>query len=337
MRFTRKGLIFIVMRLIITFCLFSTFIKVNAQVNLVPNPSFEDTVHCPTGISQLNNTALWNNPNGGTVDYFNSCADYSSTFVSVPQNAAGYQLAFLGNAYVGMYLYQRNTSGGPFDCREYIQSLLSDTLKNGITYCISFYVNYATLSNIAIDNIGAYLSTTPVNVSSATVLPYSPQIVSPSGLFIQDTLDWYKVEGTYTAAGGEKYITIGNFKDAANTDTIHTDPYSASSAYYYIDNVSVIDCNDTANSIHEIQKDISFNVYPNPSSRLINLEYKFRPDDNAVIEIYDITGKLVMKEKLNSSQFTSKLDCSEFQNGIYFYHLLLNNAVTKNDKLIIIK
>jgi gliding motility-associated-like protein len=231
------------MKAVFLYCFIFMFVfKDYAQINLVPNPSFEDTVRCPTGLSQLYNGVLWTNANGGSVDYYNACADYNSTFVSVPNNAAGYQLANSGNSYIGIFVYQRTVSGGPFDCREYVQTSLTDTLTNGKNYCISFYVNYASVANIAIDNIGLHISKSSIIGIGPSVLPYVPQIISPSGVFLKDTLNWYRVEGTYTAVGGEKYITIGNFKDASSTDTIHTDPFAAFTSYYYIDDVSVILC-----------------------------------------------------------------------------------------------
>jgi hypothetical protein len=70
-----------------------------------------------------------------------------------------------------------------------------------------------------------------------------------------DTLNWKKIEGTFTANGTERFITIGNFFDGAHTHTIPTDYWHTGDPYstYLIDDVGVIDCdniphagNDTA-------------------------------------------------------------------------------------------
>lgn len=55
-----------------------------------------------------------------------------------------------------------------------------------------------------------------------------------------------QVSGTYVASGGEKYITIGNFNNDANTDTVKTDTSLSSGniCYYYIDDVTVAECVD---------------------------------------------------------------------------------------------
>ena len=63
---------------------------------------------------------------------------------------------------------------------------------------------------------------------------------------ITDTLNWIKVSGIYIAQGGEKYITIGNFFDNAHTyeDTLNAQSQYIE-AYYYIDDVSVLEINSS--------------------------------------------------------------------------------------------
>src|SRR5436189_139332 len=76
------------------FLLLST--SASAQ-NLVPNPSFEDTVACPTTVDQVYKATGWHSYRP-SPDYFNTCADSASLF-SVPYNAFGYQYPRTGNAY----------------------------------------------------------------------------------------------------------------------------------------------------------------------------------------------------------------------------------------------
>ena len=50
--------------------------------NIVPNPSFDDTIYCPTGNSQMDAVLDWDkpltgSPTTGTSDYFNVC-NYNS-------------------------------------------------------------------------------------------------------------------------------------------------------------------------------------------------------------------------------------------------------------------
>ncbi len=55
--------------------------------NLVPNPSFEDTLACPTTANQLNNCAFWSVVYE-SPDYFHEC-DFITGNTSVPYNFAG--------------------------------------------------------------------------------------------------------------------------------------------------------------------------------------------------------------------------------------------------------
>lgn len=72
--------------------------------NLVPNPSFEDTVHCPIGQGLIDEAQGWYHA-GYSVDYFNPCANASGASNGVPNNWVGSQLAYDGNSYVGMVTY----------------------------------------------------------------------------------------------------------------------------------------------------------------------------------------------------------------------------------------
>ena len=78
---------------IIYFVLFIFFVLGNckysvAQINLVPNGSFEDTISCPSLLDQIYYTKYWRGY--GSVDYFNGCA---ISQVGVPLNRLGYQVA----------------------------------------------------------------------------------------------------------------------------------------------------------------------------------------------------------------------------------------------------
>jgi OmpA-OmpF porin, OOP family len=81
----------------------------NAQ-NLVPNPSFEQYDTCPDLLNQIQYAIGWNNF-GNTPDYYNAC----SQIMNVPNTQGGYQLAYDGNAYCGVYTF----AYGGVNYREY--------------------------------------------------------------------------------------------------------------------------------------------------------------------------------------------------------------------------
>ncbi len=144
-------------------CLF--FCQFSLGQNLVPNPSFEDTLQCPNGGGEIDYAIGWSSY-GHTPDYFNSC---DTGFENIPSNYAGFQYAHFGNGYAGLICYYTPVS----NLREYIGIQLSQPLNVGQTYFASFYVSMAFKHSvrfgIAINNIGLKLST--VSFTSSNTVP----------------------------------------------------------------------------------------------------------------------------------------------------------------------
>lgn len=286
---------------------------IGSAQNLVPNPSFEDTVSCPTSISQLNNCSIWHNPTQASPDYFNSCSTANGGVVHTPDNAFGLQAPKSGSAYAGFY------TGGPtngLDNREYVQSVLSSPLNGGTTYYISFYVNLSNQARYAISKLGAFLSVGAPWRSDTKVINYVPQIVNTSG-FITDTLNWVNISGYYLAFGGEQYITIGNFQADSMKDTLYINHgiYGFSAGYYYIDDVTVIDSASVGVRIYG-ENDKSLFVYPNPASSVLNIE---TDQKSGLIRIFDALGNEFENQKLPiNKQITIDL----LPPGVYFLQLI---------------
>ncbi|MCB0793268.1 MAG: gliding motility-associated C-terminal domain-containing protein [Flavobacteriales bacterium] len=205
--------------------------------NLVPNPSFEQVSSCPSFASQLDRAAPWTNPTLGTPELYHGCAPLSS-YVSVPNNTTGgFQYARTGQGYAGLYTWRTDIA----NMREYAQVQLSAPLQAGTCYRVSMYVNMPNDQPYACDGFGAHLSAAPLTANNGQVLPVPPHIDHTAGALITDTLGWTLISGIYDATGGERYLTIGNFRNDANTQTqlIHTGTWYTTSAYLLVDDVSV--------------------------------------------------------------------------------------------------
>ncbi|MGQ0828227.1 MAG: T9SS type A sorting domain-containing protein [Bacteroidota bacterium] len=316
-------------RIVYIIILFS--IEAGAQ-NLVPNPSFEIYTSCPTNYGQVSLAVPWVNPSSlASPDYFNSCGSLS---VNVPKNQAGYQYARTGSAYTFVSVYATNS-----DYREYIQVLLADTLKVGEEYCVKFYVSTSDEFTYGADGIGVYFSDTAVS-SISDVLPFTPQISNPTGNIITDTMNWTKISGSFTASGGEKYITIGNFKDKINTNVsiINSSAANGNFAGFYIDDISVMLCIDTAISVNELNdKEFKINLYPNPSNGNMQFEYSLKRNEEGVLMIYDVAGKLMSRYMLKDTDNYLNISPGQLTNGIYLYHVVINGKTVKTDKLVVIE
>ncbi len=223
--------------------------------NLVINPSFEIQSSCPLGPSALENANNWHHPFNNiigdtcsTSDLFSTCSPFGAFGVGVPANIMGNEAAHTGNSYAGIILFEGFALTGCTSLfgsswREYVEGELSAPMQAGQTYCVSFFVSLADNVKWSTNDIGVYFSNSLVNVNCTSVnnsvLQVSPQL-EYTGPDLDNVSGWTELSWAYTATGGEQFITIGNFKNDANTT------YSCSNAnafnpysYYYIDDVSV--------------------------------------------------------------------------------------------------
>ena len=204
----------------------------NAQ-NLVPNYSFENYSVCPLSAGEVTLAIPWSSATATcSTDYFNTC---STGGVSVPNNGGGYQPARTGSAYAGFWFYGASSSPNG---REYLQVKLDSILKPNICYYTQFYVNLGDISGYACNNIAANFAVTQPFSTLTTLMPLTPHIMNTGNPIINDSINWVKISGYYTAIGGEQYLTIGNFFDDANTSVFVGNPTGYPS-YYYIDDITV--------------------------------------------------------------------------------------------------
>ena len=234
-KYTKNRKLLMLQNKVITFFLIS-FIVIELQAqNLVPNYSFENHTGCPTFASQLNLASPWFNPTLGTPEYYNACAQISS-YASVPLNLfEGFQYAKTGDGYAGIYVFRTNST----NMREYVEIALDTSLIPNKCYYFEMFVNLHNGFQYASDGIGAYFSTGPITSLNFNALPYNPQIANPSGSFISDTANWTLISGYFTAQGGENHLTIGNFKNDANTHYINIYPNAPfqNESYILIDDI----------------------------------------------------------------------------------------------------
>jgi OmpA-OmpF porin, OOP family len=215
-----------------------------AAQNLVPNPSFEELIRCPQSFSTSRNDFIvpgWTSATKGTPDQFHSC---SWGEADVPYNWAGSSNAKTGKGYVGIYAWMKRDDANHY--REYIQCELAEPLKAGVRYRLEFYYKLSSYSVYSINRIGLLLTNEQLKLNHDQVIPMMPTLsIEKDSAVEHSTGSWEHAEMEYVAVGGEAFVVIGNFFD--NQQTRYTKlPHRAgkssmliSSAYYYIDDVSV--------------------------------------------------------------------------------------------------
>ncbi len=73
-------------------------------------------------------------------------------------------------------------------------------------------------------------------------------------------------------------------------------------------------------------------VYPNPSTGIFNI-IKGEQLENTIIEIYDITGKLIIQKKFTENQIT--IDLTNNSKGSYFYNIQSDNMKIESGQMIV--
>ncbi len=293
MKITTKALSFIVL------IFFFEALSLSAQVNLVPNPSFESFTNCPESVSEIYQATSWVQPTTGTSDYFNVCCvstiPLSAPPVGIPDNLLGIQNARTGNGYAGFIVHDLPDTTDL--SREYLQVRLVNPMIPGNQYLVRFFVSLSDFSSQFSNGIGAYFSTAQIHQSDYFPLPYTPQI-NASGM-INNYEDWTEITETFTPDSAFEYLTIGNFylPHTSLIDTFTAQIDSSSYAilhlplcYYYIDDVSVISL-DTTSGLSETEKP-NIKIFPNPASSRIEI-WSAVGSKQYSVEVCDMLGQVV--------------------------------------------
>ncbi|MBU3659101.1 MAG: T9SS type A sorting domain-containing protein [Flavobacteriales bacterium] len=222
--------------------------NVSSQNNLVPNPSFEQYDTCPyfpnpsaIGLEQICKSVPWFQPNEPNATPSSGCGNSSSDFFhscsgQIPNVLyTDFQFPNFGNGFSGIATY--DALWIPEEAREYLEIKLIENLKNH-KYCVSWYANLSSISRFGSNHVGAlFTKDTVFQYGFWEIIPTIPQIENLA--IVTDTQNWVPFHQTFTAEGGEKYMTVGNFRVKS---LIETGPVRANNnrwVYYYFDDFGV--------------------------------------------------------------------------------------------------
>jgi hypothetical protein len=283
-------------------------------------------------------SAIGWNSFSNTPDYNNACSSYTNC--SVPSNLAGYQYPHTGNAYCGVYTYDK---AGFY--REAIGGQLSAPLTVGQKYYVSFFTSLTIKgpnNAYASNNIGAKFSTVAYNTTSVSnQIPINNIAQLKSYSIITDTSNWIQIMGSFIADSAYQYVALGNFFDDANTDTIRLGGGALPiEAYYFIDDVCVsTDSLYTATwtSVIENENEGGFvTVFPNPTSTGI---FTLTSANNTQIEnaeLFDVIGKQMLLKRKRADENRLEINISELPEGLYFIRVKTESG-TLTKKVLLTK
>ncbi len=214
-----------------------SLLPVTAQ-NLVFNGGFEEMNWCPNDFTQneLKTLKYWKQSNSGTPDHFDACAAGSGA--GVPKNAFGQQAPLEGDAYSGIVLY----SASKPEYREYLHAELKRPLVEGEWICAEWWVCAADAGRLITDGLALHFGDRPIKEVGEGRLALQGQVENPLLNLMSDRWSWTKLSDVFQAAGGESYITIGNFR--APDELVVLERQDAGNdasgwAYVYLDEIHV--------------------------------------------------------------------------------------------------
>jgi len=287
--------------------------------NLVPNPSFEDTVSCPDFSGQVWRAQGWYIAQN-TPDYFNACCSGQLAPVSVPCNTFSCRYAATGVAYCGFWTYCL------YPLPEYYEKIgiqLSSSLTVGTRYYVSMKVSSVSSrnqgSNGAMNKLGMLFSTyqklfQPDQPNNNYCQFWSDSIVT-------DTLGWVTLNGSFIADSNYNFLTVGNFFDNAHADTIRY-WYNGNHelcTYYYVDDICVTTDSLGCSFSTGIQDPLNYfcSIGPNPVSDQITIQCKLRaPSEVTMVNAF---GDLVYISSV--SQPISEIKVRGLPNGLYLLRI----------------
>lgn len=318
-------------KIIVSFLSLSFALGVFAQDmnNLVENPSFEQTEGRIKRGGAITVAVGWMSPTKASADLF---AGKVKEGYGTPLNNLGNEEPQDGSNYVGIRAFSYNDK----EPRNYISSKLKMTMKKGQKYCVKFYVNLAEASKYASNNIGVNFSKKQYNISEAKSIMTSTSVMHVDNPVFNGLFGWDEVCGVYEAQGGERFITLGNFSANGATKNQRLKKAkgfsgaSVVSAYYFIDNISVVaidseaecDCMADAgkpetNFIYEIAPISTEGLEPAQIANLTSVYYGYGASelsDNSQAHLKNIL-KILLDNKGSKILLTAHTDENEAEDA----------------------
>lgn len=195
------------------------------------------------------------------------------------------------------------------------------------------------------------ITTRDILPDGSTSTPAGPSVSGsfPLGTYVQD-YEYNSGSGTLDEFNGRYCVTpeypAGTYAYFLSTDGNGDPqfPYILAGSYY--GTVSQMDVNSAGSSTSpagltcytgattgiEESSATLFNLYPNPASDIVNIQ--FENDSNNEVLIFDISGKIVLSEIVNSS--SDQLDVHALTSGLYILSVKnIETGATEKIRLII--
>jgi PKD repeat protein len=262
---------------------------------------------------------------------------YKRTYTSTDNNG-NYEI----NLKKGYYLVQADFAFDPFNNGFYLPTYYKNKLNWDLADVLYLQANR---SGIDIDLI-PYIYDSTGNGSISGFVKYGTGVVDQNGPIKEgkpaEKMLVYLLDGngrtvayTHTNTDGLfdfGNVPMGNYKVWGEMAGKQTLPAQAS-INSAVNNVSgikiIIGKNSLTSSIDEqvnLMEPIEASIYPNPSKGILNIESATK--NISSVQVFDITGQLILESTLENDNSKVSLDISNYKNGLYIIKI---NSIEGNN------
>jgi gliding motility-associated-like protein len=280
--------------------------------NLVPNPGFELINDCNVDIMDhpiegFIDSWFTYNYSQNTVDVFNTC--FPIPQIQPPNTIRGFSYPHIGDGMIGVCYAQES------NYREAASVQLTSQLVKDSAYCVSFWVKNSRIENMYYwaDPIGVLFTNSIITQNEVQTL--SPHVKSTGKL---DQNEWVEVSDYYIASGGETYLNVGFFgSEIMKYQNMPYEPGGNKVPFYFIDDVSVIQCNK--DSLLNVTFELP-NVFT-PNGDGDNDLYSIKQQNIKTLEVvvFNRWGEQIAQYDGKTTQWDGKdTKGEEVSDGVYF-------------------
>ena len=181
---------------------------------------------------------------------------------------------------------------------------------NGMTYTQSGNYSFTTVNNLGCDSL-AILDLTIYDYPSPQIISSSPQLtVNVSGGNSPYTYLWNTGETTSSITpinNGNFYVDVLDANNCLGSDSITVNFVGIENDFTY-----------------------EFQIFPNPSNENITLSSNFQINNPTKINIYNLTGKLVLSENVAIKNGGSEnINVSSLRSGVYLLEIKNSNLINQ--------
>jgi OOP family OmpA-OmpF porin len=186
----------------LTFIIFIFQIGIFHSQDLIVNGSFESYSHCPCNYSDMP-ADNWKSISAASPDLHSTCANKKCQGHPKVSNKV---LPASGKAYAGIIVHEQS-----FDYREYLGSELLDSLYKDSIYQLKISLAIPRCSIFKTSNFDIAFTRHDMIYESTEAIVGTPSLSINIESLKFDEL-WVTFEAEYKANGGERHISIGNFR-----------------------------------------------------------------------------------------------------------------------------